>query len=175
MDTSRRLLFSLFLIFSLTSYAANLATGQWKAHMSYVNGQRIAISENKVYVVASGSLFSFTPNDNSSETYSKVTGLSDVYINDIDYCSKTKTLVICYENGNIDLMNSDDVINIPDLEQKPIYGSKAINKVDIEDGTAYISTAFGILNLNIERAEIKDCIAYLRLIHQNVIMLSFQN
>lgn len=156
MDILKKALLSLLLIFSLSIYGADLATGQWKAHMSYVDGQRIAVSENKVYVVASGSLFSYDERDNSTETFSRTTGLSDVYINDIGYCPKTKTLVICYENGNIDLMNSDGITNIPDLEQKPIYGSKNINKVDIIDGTAYISTAFGILNLNIERAEIKE-------------------
>jgi len=149
----------LFLIIALsisTGTFANLPTGEWQTHMSYLEGQRLAISDTKVYVVASGSLFSYGLNDNALETYTKVNNLSDVYINDIAFCDDTETLVICYANGNIDLMDKDDIINIPDLYIKTIYGSKAINKVDVYEKTAYISTAFGLLKLNIEKAEISE-------------------
>lgn len=143
------------LVFTISTYA-KLPTGQWQTHMSYVDGQRLAVSDNKVYVVASGSLFSYGFNDNAIETYSKISGLNDVYINDIAFCTMTETLVICYGNGNIDLLSKEGVINIPDLYLKPIYGDKTINKVDIFDGTAYLSTAFGILKLNISKAEISE-------------------
>lgn len=143
------------ILYTLSSFA-KLPTGQWQTHMSYVDGQRLAISDNKVYVVASGSLFSYGLNDNALETYTTITGLSDVYINDIAFCNSTQTLVICYSNGNIDLMDKDGIINIPDLYLKPIYGDKTINKVDIFDGIAYISTAFGILKLDIDKAEISE-------------------
>ncbi len=146
----------LFLCLSCIHLQAQLAAGQWKAHMSYVQGQKLAKSEHKVYCVTSGSLFSYGLNDNAIETYTKVTGLSDVYINDIAYCDKTGTLVICYDNGNIDLMSTDGITNIPDLKLKVIYGSKNINRIDIYDGHAYISTDFGIMKLNIEKAEISE-------------------
>ncbi len=144
-----------FVLYCTISYA-QLATGQWNTHMSYVNGQKLAISGNKVYCVASGSLFAYGLNDNSTETYTKANGLSDVYINDIAYCNKTETLVICYDNGNIDLMSASGIINLPDLKLKAIYGSKTINKIDIYDGIAYISADFGAMKLNIERAEISE-------------------
>ncbi len=133
-----------------------LPTGQWQSHLSYLSGQRLAKSENKVYCVASGNLFSYSINDNAIETYNTTNGLSDVYINDIAYCTTLKTLVICYSNGNIDLMTEDGIINIPDLKQKAVFGTKTINKIDIVNGKAYISTDLGILNLNIERAEISE-------------------
>lgn len=136
--------------------SAQLATGQWNSHMSYVEGQKLAISDNKVYTVASGSLFSYGLNDNAIETYSKVNGLNDVYINDIAYCSELEQLVICYDNGNIDLMSSSEIINISDIKRKVIYGTKEIYKVDIIDKTAYLSTSFGIIKINIEKAEISE-------------------
>ncbi|MDA3854399.1 MAG: hypothetical protein PF444_09205 [Bacteroidales bacterium] len=156
MKKHNRFLYFLFILSLSVSAVAKLPTSQWQTHMSYTEGQRLAVSDNKVYVVASGSLFSYGLNDNSLETYTKIEGLSDVYINDIAFCTTTETLVICYDNGNIDLMDKEGIINIPDLYLKVIYGDKTINKVDIFEGTAYISTAFGILKLNIAKAEITE-------------------
>ncbi len=135
---------------------ATTPTGEWVTHMSYVNGQHLAISDNKVYCVASGSLFSYGLKDNAIETYDKISGLNDVYINDIAYSSSSETLVICYDNGNIDLMNKDGIVNIPDIKLKSLYGDKSINKVDIYNKYAYISTGFGIVKVNIEKEEIAE-------------------
>ncbi len=149
------LIFILSLASCLAAYAV-LPTGQWRTHMSYVKGTKLAISENKVYCLASGSLFSYGLQDDYIEIYTKVSGLNDVYINDIAFCDKTQTLVICYVSGNIDLMNADGVINVPDIKLKPMYGSKNINKVNIYDGMAYLSADFGVVKLNIEKAEISE-------------------
>jgi len=155
----RRLFRSLCIFISLTlnfTAQAGLPTGEWKTHMSYVEGQSLAVSENKIYVLASGSLFSYGLQDNALETYSTVTGLNDVYISEIAYSEQDETLVICYENGNIDLMSSQGISNIPYLKLKAVYGSKQINAIDIYDGKAYISTSIGVLNLNIAKAEISE-------------------
>ena len=145
----------LFLLSSIVSFA-QLPADHWRTHMSYVQGEKLAIAENKVYCLASGSLFSYGLDDNSVDIYTKITGLNDVYINDIAYCDKTETLVICYSTGNIDLLSEQGIVNVPDLKLKPMFGSKDINKIDIYDGFAYLSADFGVVKLNIEKSEISE-------------------
>ena len=156
MKKTRFILLSFFLVGLHMSAYSQLATGQWKSHLSYINGQRLALSEHKVYCVASGNLFSYGLKDNAIETYSKTTGLSDISITDIGFCKALETLIICYENGNIDLLNKDGVINVPDLKNKAVYGSKAINRISIVGNSAYLCSDLGALKINIEKAEISE-------------------
>ncbi|NJK94396.1 MAG: hypothetical protein HC905_05190 [Bacteroidales bacterium] len=59
--------------------------------------------------------------DNSVEKLSKITGLSDFGISAIGYSKENKTLIIGYENGNIDLIKEKKIINISDLKKKTMY------------------------------------------------------
>ena len=50
------------------------------------------------------------------ETYDKTNGLSDVQIRQIAWNAEIESLVIAYENSNIDLINDfGEVTNIPDI------------------------------------------------------------
>ena len=61
----------LLLLFS-PALAAQQAIGQWQSHQSYTVPTYVTAAGNKIYVVASNSLFSFDTEDNSLEEYNKV-------------------------------------------------------------------------------------------------------
>lgn len=146
----------LFSFISTLTLSAQIPTAEWKTHLSYSEGQNLVVSSNKVYVVANNSLFSYGLTDNALEIYTKATGLHDVEISRIGYSKENETLVIYYSNGNIDLMSSTGVVNIPDFKNKTIYGSKEVNDIYCYSNFAYISTAYGILKVNIEKSEISE-------------------
>ncbi|MGB4413750.1 MAG: two-component regulator propeller domain-containing protein [Paludibacter sp.] len=152
-----RILFAgLILTSCLVPLQAQLAMGKWRTHFAYNSVNQIAQSEHKVFAISAGALFSVDKKDQDIELYSKLNGLSDNNISRIEYDSENKQLLIVYNNGNIDLLSSSGVINIPDLYNKQMSTSKTINQIMINDDKAYLSCDFGILVLNMNKHEVAD-------------------
>ena len=135
---------------------AQLAMGKWRTHFAYNSVMQIAQSENKIFAVSEGSLFSVDKGDQSIEFYTKMTGLNDNNISKIEYDAANKQLLIVYSNGNIDLLSSAGVKNIPDLYNKQMSTSKSVNQILFYENKAYLSCDFGILVLNMAKAEVAD-------------------
>lgn len=144
-------IFALYLLLSAVTIKAGI--GDWTLYPSYHNASHCEIVGNKIYVLASGALYSYDTEDTELRTYDKINTLSDVEISFIAYSSKADALVIVYRNTNIDLLYSDEsVYNIPDFKNKNI-ANKAINGISITEGTALLSTSFGIVEIDLENKE----------------------
>ncbi|GAB6394149.1 MAG: ABC transporter substrate-binding protein [Bacteroidales bacterium] len=140
----------------LSHTALPQSTGKWKSCLAYYNTTAVAESDKYVYALADGSLYSYGKSDNSVNYYSKETGLNDNQITNISYNSAAKTLIIIYSNGNIDLLGADGVYNLPYLMNNSNIQDKTVYSVYNDNGTAYLSAAFGIVALNVGRKEIKE-------------------
>ena len=130
--------------------------GSWRTHLAYNEVSQIAQSDNKIYAVSEGALFSVSKLDGDVEFYSKMSGLNDTHINGIFFDNHNRQLLIVYHNGNFDIMHQTGVSNIPDLRNKQMSTSKRINNVFFRGNLAYLSTDFGILVLNMSRREIAN-------------------
>ncbi len=130
--------------------------GSWRTHLAYNEVSQIAQSDNKIYAVSEGALFSVSKLDGDVEFYSKMSGLNDTHINGIFFDNQNRQLLIVYHNGNFDIMHQTGVSNIPDLRNKQMSSSKRINNVFFRGNLAYLSTDFGILVLNMSRREIAN-------------------
>lgn len=150
MSKYRLLLFILF--FPLLLHA------QWKAYLSYYDPTEIVEGEGKtIYVLASGGLYSYDRSDQSLTTYDKISGLSDCGIAHIGWSQKASRLVIVYDDYNIDLLAPNgDVVNMTDYQNYSTTDTKTVNGVDVNGSMAYLSTAFGIVALNVADAEITN-------------------
>lgn len=146
----------ILMLFAATITAAwGAEIGSWNCYLAYSNITEIQPAGKIVYVLSSKGLFAYNTEDNSIQSYDKINALSDCNIAHIAYCKAAKRLVIVYENQNIDLLNDNGhVVNISDYYNKSITADKTINEVKIEGSTAYISTSFGILKVNVADAEI---------------------
>lgn len=147
------LAFSALLPFAMQ---AQLAMGKWRTHLAYNNVEQIAQSENKIFAVSEGSLFSVDKEDLGLEFYSKVSGLNDNNISRIEFDATTGQLLVVYINGNIDLLSQGGVINVIDLYIKQMSTSKNINNIMFRGDFAYLSMDFGVLVLNMKKREIAD-------------------
>lgn len=137
----------------LLGVTAKAAIGDWQLHTSYCDATYCQIVGSKIYVLASGSLFTYDKEDGEVYTYDRINELSDYDITHIAYCKEIEALVIIYRNANIDILYSNGYIyNISDFKSK-IIPNKNINGVYINGTTAYISTGFGIVQLNLEKLE----------------------
>ncbi len=146
----------------ISNIFSQLAMGKWRTHFAYNAIEQIAQTENKIFAISEGSLFSIEKNtecieeDGCMEYYGKMSGLNDGIISRIDYDKLNKKLLILYKNGNIDLLTNGGTINIPDLYNKQLSASKEVNDITFYGERAYLSCNFGIVVLNTIKNEIAD-------------------
>ena len=139
------------------SNAADIATEGWKTYLSYYSTDHVEESSERVYVVAGGALYAYGKDDNSLKTYYKGQDLSDNTIAFIRFNRQTASLLIVYENANIDLLSENGaVVNLPYLANSTTFGNKQINQVMLYEQQAYLSTAFGIMVVDMRKQEIKE-------------------
>lgn len=155
--TIKRYFLSLFLLVSVVASAVAGGIGTWKNYLSYSNIQWVEQGGNKLYVLASNSLYSYNRNDQSIRTYDKINGLSGMDIKFIGWNRTAKRLVIVYSDYNIDLLDDrGNVTNVPDYYLKTLAVDKTVNGIDMSGAYCYLSTGFGIVKLNVSKAEITD-------------------
>ncbi|PLX13875.1 MAG: hypothetical protein C0594_00705 [Marinilabiliales bacterium] len=145
------------LLFVVLDVSSQIPVGEWRDHLPYVHGRRVATSDSKIYCATGEAIFSFNKLDNSIEKLSKANVLTDIGVSAISYSSDYSTLIIGYTNGNLDLIDSkNNIQNIADIKRKQISASKTINNIYCSGKYAYLSMGFGIVVLDIERREIYD-------------------
>lgn len=140
----------------LISSAQLPAIGSWQSHLPY--GSVIAVAEgpNQVFAATPYSLFEVDKTDGSFFRLNTVTGLSDMRVASIAYDSSSRTLVIAYENSVIDLyrLASGAVVNLADIQRNSnLTGSRRVNDIFTQAGFAYLACDFGLVKLNLNRAE----------------------
>lgn len=135
--------------------------GDWVSHFSYENPTQVVKGKEKIYVVANNKLFSYNSIDKHIETYSRITGLSDHEIKMLAYNISEECLLVCYHNGNFDLLFSNGkIVNIPNLYQVTANIDKTINGVFSYKEYFYVSTNFGFITLNAEKHEVKETVNF---------------
>ena len=131
--------------------------GTWRNYLAYYDVQQIQAAGDDLFVLASNDLYQYNQKDKSIVTYDKVNGLSDTNITHIRWCPQAKRLIAVYGNMNIDLVDTKgNIINISDIYTKPIIGDKTLSSIRIDGVYAYLVCGFGIVKINMQRAEISD-------------------
>ena len=147
---------SLLLLTFTCSISGQLAMGKWRTHFAYNSVSQVAISENKIFAISDGALFSVEKADNGQEFYSKLSGLSGTNILNIEFDKINNQLFIIYSNGNIDVLGTNGITNIPDLFNKQMTATKDVNNIQFYNNKAYLACNFGILVLDSKKKEVAD-------------------
>ncbi len=150
-----------FMIFSLGMFLAQpmegqITLGQWRTHLPYKYCDLVEATNDRVYCSATGGLFYYNLDDNSVEKISKIDGLSDIGISAMRWSSELSTFILAYQNSNLDIIRDGVIMNLPDIMKKQIPGDKSINDIYFLGQSAYLSTGFGIILLNLEKEEISE-------------------
>lgn len=141
---------ALFLTVS-NCYAQDLPLGHWSDYLSYQQGLTVCQGGGKFYCCCASGVFSYNPSDHSIDRFNKVTGLSDIGCSVARYNAYDNTLVIGYSNGNIDLFANNQIVNIPDLKNSYVQGSKSINNVYFDKNYAYLSCGQGLMVIDLSQ------------------------
>ncbi|MBN2779396.1 MAG: hypothetical protein JXR36_17325 [Bacteroidales bacterium] len=147
--------FVFLLIISLFSFG-QIAVGQWRDHLPYNSGKMIAVAGSDIYMLTDVGLLKYSTDNGETTKLSKINGLSDSGVKSIAYNETKDYVVVGYSNGNIDLINDNQIINISDIKRKSMNGDKAIYCMDFKGDKAYLGLGFGVVVVDLDRFEISE-------------------
>ncbi len=142
--------------FAYSPVFAQVGMGQWRDHLPYNEVKLVTDADDKIFCASSLALFYYNKKDGSINKLSKINGLSDIKPCALAYGKSNKTILITYENANIDLIHKNNIINIDHIKTKRIQGDKTIYDINIHKSLAYLSLGFGIVVLDINKREITE-------------------
>ena len=138
-----------------TSLSAQLdfGIGEWKSHLPQQLGRKVTQSPNKIIYANRWNLILIDKEDLSVDFLTKVDGLSDMGIGEIQYDQFNDQLIVAYSNSNIDIIREDHIVNIPNIKSNTnIPGDKTIYNIYVYNSERlFFSTGFGIVEFNPKR------------------------
>ena len=150
----KKTIFFSCLIYTIFTQAQSLRVGEWRDHLSYKYAYDVCEVGNSMYISTDRALFEYNTADNSIERLSTLNRLSDMGVSSIE--GDKNTLIVAYDNGNIDLTRGNTTVNLPDIKRASLIANKRINHINVDNNLAYLSCGFGIVVVDIEREEVKD-------------------
>lgn len=147
---------SILLICISTHAFSQPPIGQWKEHLPFNAGINVSESNNKIYVATNQAIMYVDLEDNSIHKLTKVNGLAETGISMMKKNEATGSLVIGYNNSNIDFITNNKIWNVNDIKRKNILGDKSIYNVHGRHNVSYLCTGFGIVVIDEARKETKE-------------------
>lgn len=151
-----RLVFGALLGLCSLAVQAQVPVGQWRVHLPYGFATCVETGPDLIYVGTRHAMFTVDKSDNEVRTLSRINGMTDQGITALRYSNRHQTLVVAYESGNIDLYRNGRFTMIDAIVRANIPGLKRINHILLLDRFAYLSCAFGIVELDLDRSEIRN-------------------
>ena len=148
----RTALAACLLVFSVAKASAQ-RPGTWQIYPAYSVATYHEQVGSCIYALMESKLMAYDTEDTSIKTFSSHQQLNDDAISFIRLCPEAKRLVIVYDNGNIDLLSTEDdadVINVASLKESNLQG-KDVNHVQVKGKNAYLSTGFGLLVIDVDQ------------------------
>lgn len=130
--------------------------GQWRNHLPLRQVVNIDADGKKILAATQYGLFSLEPEQKEFTLLTSGQGLSDVRIRFMSKDPGSSRTLIAYNNGNLDLIENQKITNIPDVFRSNVQGNKVLNSCIWLGSEAYLSTSFGVVIINTEKAEIKE-------------------
>ena len=152
-------LFYLFYISILIfhpGFAQVPAIGLWRDHSPYGEARHVVNGNQKIWCASTFSIFSIDKEENSIDRWSKVNGLAETGIRSIGWDEGTISLIIAYNNSNVDILSASGIRNINAIKNSLQSGDRNIYSIFTINNLAYLSAGLGIIVLDLKKYEVKD-------------------
>ena len=147
----------IILFLSLQISAQVISSSKWTDLFSYNNVLAIREDNGKLIAATENGIFFYTPATGELKKLSKANGLHEVKISAFDYNPETKTGLVGYRNGSMDVITPDGITYVVDIPIATGYaGDKKINHISITGNLAVISVGYGVSIFRLDRKEFGD-------------------
>jgi hypothetical protein len=154
-----RFLVLTLLLLSHLAAAQEIPVGTWRMHPSFRQTTDLADAGEWIYAASVNGLMRYRKANGEVETLDKTNGLTGNHFSALGWHEPSKTLVIGYTDGQIDLLSEENIVNIRTLATAPLIGIQAqrrINHVLIQNNLAYLSLPFGIAVVDMTTKRLRE-------------------
>lgn len=147
----------LLLFFIQFSWSQIDYSDSWIDFYSYNNVKDFIKVDEAIYAIADNAVFKYNSNTGEIEKISSVNGLSGETTTSIFYSKTFDRIVIGYETGLLEIIDSEGNITIAnDIVNFNYTGSKEINDITGFENKLYLSTSFAVVVYDIENLQFGD-------------------
>ncbi len=134
--------------------AQDIPIGSWRSHFPYRQCIGVVQNAEEVIFATPFNLYTVNKSDQSLNTLTEVSGLSATGVSSIAFNDSRQLLMIGYNDGILDLVDSRGIKGMLDIYNFQSAGSKAINHISFHDTVAYVSLSVGMSIINLNRYEV---------------------
>jgi len=151
-----RLLIYFILIGISQTINAQIGTGEWRLHVPSKSAHDVVAFSDRVYAAYVNGVSEYDFSAGEVTLWDDVSSLSDISVVCLGKHTPSNSLWIGYDNGNIDKIMGNKVVNISAIKMAQIQGSKQVNKIVEHGEYLYAATGFSIVKLDPIKNEVKD-------------------
>lgn len=135
---------------------AQIGMSEWRLHVPNRKAIDIVAVGSIIFTAFENGVMEYDTDAGEVVIWDNVNGLSDISISSLGYESTSKSVVVGYSNGNLDLIKDNRLTNIPAIVLAPLQGDKKIYKIVEYQSYIYLATGFGIVKIDPIREEVRD-------------------
>jgi hypothetical protein len=137
-------------------FAQDFGIEMWKDHLPYGNVTHVVKDGSLCFGATPYGLVRYDEEDNSLERLTKINGLNDFDVSSLGYNPANKTVIVGYQNGNLDLIKSGKIRNLNAILVSNLLGDKRINAIHSDGDLSYLACGFGIVVIDTKKTEVRD-------------------
>ncbi len=150
----KAILFSVLLSASNMLSAQTISSKKWSDLFSYNNVLAIKEDNGRLIAATENGIFYYNLSSGEITKLSKANGLHEVKISAFDYNPQTKTGLIGYRNGSMDVITPAGITYVVDIPIATGYnGEKRINHISISGDRAVVSVGYGVSIFDLKKKE----------------------
>ncbi|MBI1301087.1 MAG: hypothetical protein GC137_05430 [Alphaproteobacteria bacterium] len=127
----------------------DIAVGSWRFHLPYQQMVQLTGSEATVFGLGENSLLYVSTDTDKPNPLTKLDGLCGHDFSAIIFDSDSKTLLISYQDGTLELVNERKVKRLDYIRSNTLIREKTIYSSRIIGGSAWLAADFGILRVDL--------------------------
>ncbi len=145
----------IFILFS-ASLSAQVGTGQWRFHIPTSEAVDVVALNDRVFVAYHNGLGEYDFSSKEISIWNAINSLSDITISCLGLSTSNNAIFVGYDNGNVDKIQNNRLVNIPAIRLAQVQGSKKIHKIVEHEGYMYFATGFSIVKIDPVNDEVRD-------------------
>lgn len=130
--------------------------GSWREHLPFNNALRVKSAGDFIWCATPYGLFSYEKSDASFKRVTKVNGLSEVRVRQMELEPTGDGILVVYDNSNVDILKGDRIKNIPDIWLSNVSGDRTVYSALWRGNEIFLNTGLGIIVLDPLKYQVKD-------------------
>ncbi|KYG78156.1 hypothetical protein AWW68_05145 [Roseivirga spongicola] len=136
--------------------AQNTPVLGWRSNFSYTDVKSIVKGNSSLYAATENTIFAIDRAEGSLSKLTKINDLNDVSVGALGLMPDGETLIIGYQNGNIDFVSDSEIKNLSTVKDFETTQSKQFRSITNNSRDIYFAGDLGVVVYNIDRDEITE-------------------